>query len=258
MTVRMTDRMTVRAIMRRWPAGAFMLAALLVFQPLPVAAQTDAAAQREVRVLETVEPSTGRRSLHVMEGLAPDEIRAVQRALSGAGFGEPWREGTLDPFTRGALQRFQTHRGLTVCACVSLETLIELDLQVRVAETIVLEEPRRPEMEEVGAVADAGEVGPQDTTPTYVDYGRYYPYGVIYLAPYIHPYHDPVHGPLTGGGGALARRAGRGFAIGARFGGVHLGAAVGPAPAIGLFPAARSLGPFPRVTPPPNVVRGGG
>ena len=148
MTVRMTDRMTVRAIMRRWPAGAFMLAALLMFQPLPVAAQTDAAAQREVRVLETVEPSTGRRSLHVMEGLAPDEIRAVQRALSGAGFGEPWREGTLDPFTRGALQRFQTHRGLTVCACVSLETLIELDLQVRVAETIVLEEPRRPEMEE--------------------------------------------------------------------------------------------------------------
>jgi hypothetical protein len=239
-----------------------MLAALLMFQPLPLAAQTDAAAQREVRVLETVEPSTGRRSLHVMEGLAPHEIRAVQRALSGAGFGEPWREGTLDPFTRGALQRFQTHRGLTVCACVSLETLIELDLQVRVAETIVLEEPPRPEMPEMEEVevevADAGEVQPRDATPTYVDYGRYYPYGVIYLAPYIHPYYAPVHGPLAGGGGALSRRAGRGFAIGARFGGVHLGAAVGPAPAIGSFPAARSLGPFPRVTPPPNVVRGGG
>ena len=39
-----------------------------------------------IRVLETVEPSTGRRSLHVMEGLSPDEIRAVQRALSRAGF----------------------------------------------------------------------------------------------------------------------------------------------------------------------------
>jgi hypothetical protein len=252
--------MTGRAIMRRWPVGAFILAALLMVQPLPLAAQTDAAARREVRVLETVEPSTGRRSLHVMEGLSPDEVRAVQQALSDAGFREPWREGTLDPFTRGALQRFQTHRELTVCACVSLETLIELDLEVRVAETIVLEEPPRPEAEDVEEVADAGEVGPRDATPTYVDYGRYYPYGVIYLAPYIHPYYAPVHGPLAGGGsgGALSRRAGRGFAIGARFGGVHLGAAVGPGPASGSFQAARSLGPFPRVNPPPNVVRGGG
>ena len=238
--------MTVRAIIRRWPVMAFMLASLPMVQPRPVAAQTDAAARREVRVLETVEPSTGRRSLHVMEGLSPDEVRAVQRALSGAGFGEPWREASLDPFTRGALQRFQTHRGLAVCACVSLETLIELDLRVRVAETIVLEEPQRPEME------DAGEVGPQEGTPTYVDYGRYYPYGVIYLAPYVHPYHDPVHGPLARGPGALARRGGRGFAIGARFGGVHVGVAVGPSPALS------PLGPFPRVAHPPNIVRGGG
>jgi hypothetical protein len=136
--------MMVRAITRRWPAWAVMSTPLLIAQPLPLAAQTDARAQREVRVLETVEPSTGRRSLHVMEGLSPDEIRAVQRALRDVGFGEPWRGGTLDPFTRGALQRFQTHRGLAVCACVSLETLIELDLEVRVAETIVLEEAARP------------------------------------------------------------------------------------------------------------------
>jgi len=250
--------MTVRAIIRRWPVMAFMLASLPMVQPRPVAAQTDAAARREVRVLETVEPSTGRRSLHVMEGLSPDEVRAVQRALSGAGFGEPWREASLDPFTRGALQRFQTHRGLAVCACVSLETLIELDLRVRVAETIVLEEPQRPEMEDVGDAADAGEVGPRYATPTYVDYGRYYPFGVIYLAPYIHPYHDPVHGPLAGGPGALGRRAGRGFAIGARFGGLHVGAAVVPGPAIGSSPALRPLGPFPRVAHPPNVVRGSG
>lgn len=250
--------MTVRAIMRRGPVMAFTLAAQLMVQPLPVTAQTDAAARREVRVLETVEPSTGRRSLHVMEGLSPDEIRAVQRALSRAGFGEPWREASLDPFTRGALQRFQTHRGLAVCACVSLETLIELDLKVRVAETIVLEESPRPEMEDVEDVADAGEVGLQEAAPTYVDYGRYYPYGIIYLAPYIHPHHDPVHGSLAGGAGALVRRAGRGFAIGARFGGVHVGAAVGAQPAIGPSPALRPLGPFPRVAPPPNVVRGGG
>ena len=250
--------MTVRAIIRRWPVMAFMLASLPMVQPRPVAAQTDATARREVRVLETVEPSTGRRSLHVMEGLSPDEVRAVQRALSRAGFEEPWREASLDPFTRGALQRFQTQRGLAVCACVSLETLIELDLRVRVAETIVLEEPQRPETQVVGDVADAGEVGPRDATPTYVDYGRYYPYGVIYLAPYIHPYHDPVHGPLAGGPGAFRRRAGRGFAIGARFGALHVGAAVVPVPAIGSSPALRPLGPFPRVAHPPNVVRGSG
>ena len=250
--------MMVQAITRRWPAWPFMLTSLLIAQPLPLAAQTDGRARREVRVLETVEPSTGRRSLHVMEGLSPDEIRAVQRALSDAGFGEPWRDGTLDPFTRGALQRFQTHRGLAVCACVSLETLIELDLEVRVAETIVLEEPTRPQDEAVEKAMDAGEVGPRDAAPTYVDYGRYYPYGVIYLAPYIHPYYDPLPGVLDGGARALARRAGPGFAIGAHVGGLHVGAAARSAPANPSLPAARPLGPFPRVAPPPNVVRGGG
>ncbi len=234
--------------MRRWPVIVLMLAALPMTQPRPLAGQTDAAARQEVRVLETVEPSTGRRSLHVMEGLSPAEIRAVQRALSRAGFEESWREASLDPFTRGALQRFQTHRGLAVCACVSLETLIELGLRARVAETIVLEEPRRPEAEDAGDGAGVDDVGPQEAAPTYIDYGRYYPYGVIYLAPYIHPYHDPVHG--------------RRFAIGARLGGVHVGAAVGsairPGPAIRASPALRPPGPFHRVAAPPNVVRGGG
>ena len=51
--------MMVRAITRRWPAWAVMSTPLLIAQPLPLAAQTDARAQREVRVLETVEPSTG-------------------------------------------------------------------------------------------------------------------------------------------------------------------------------------------------------
>jgi hypothetical protein len=250
--------MMVRAITRRWPAWAVTLTPLLIAQPLPLAAQTDARAQREVRVLETVEPSTGRRSLYVMEGLSPDEIRAVQRALRDAGFGEPWRDGTLDPFTRGALQRFQTHRGLAVCACVSLETLIELDLEVRVAETIVLEEPTRPHDESVEEAMDRGEVGPPDAAPTYVDYGRYYPYGVIYLAPYVHPYYGPLHGDRDGGARARARRAGPGFAIGAHVGGLHVGAGARSAPANRSLPAARPLGPFPRVPAPPNVVRGGG
>lgn len=243
--------MMARTVFRRWPVLILALAASLMLLPRPGASQPDAAAEREVRVLETVEPATGRRSLHVMEGLSPDEVRAVQRALRRAGFGEPWREGSLDPFTRGALQRFQTHRGLAVCACVSLETLIELDLRVRVAETIVLEEPSEPREDDVGSEGD-DEIGPETAPSGFVDYGRYYPYGVIFLSPYSHPYYDPNHGVLGSGTGVGASLVRPGFAISATAGGVTVGASIGRSPALS------PLGPFPRVTPPPNVVRGSG
>lgn len=232
-----------------------------IVQPRPLPAQPDDSAGREIRVLETVEPVSGRRSLHVLEGLSADEVRAVQRALSRAGFGEAWREGSLDPFTRGALQRFQTRRGLAVCACVSLETLIELSLRVRVAETVVLAEPSRPPEADVGE-ARGDEVGPRGAAPTYVDYGRYYPYGVIYLAPYVYPYAhthgDPIHRIPAAGRPPRAGPIGPGFAAVAHPGGLPVGVVVGSAAAIASSPAHRPLGPFPRVAPPPNVVRGGG
>jgi hypothetical protein len=227
-----------------------------MLQPRPAASQADDGVQ-EVRVLETVEPATGRRSLHVREGLSPDEIRAVQWALSRAGFGEPWRDGSLDPFTRGALQRFQTQRGLAVCACVSLETLIELDLKVRVAETIVLEAPSRPRPEAVGREGEDVN-GSAGTVSAFIDYGRYYPYSVVFLSPYIHPYYDPHQVVLGAGVGVGATLIGPASAIGRRVRGVPGGASVRPAPVVGPSPAVRGLGPFPRVSPPPNVVRGSG
>ena len=101
----------LRTSSRRWPLLLLALPAALMLQPRPAASQADDGGQ-DVRVLETVEPATGRRSLHVREGLSPDEVRAVQWALSRAGIGEPWREGLVDPFTRGALQRFQTQHDI--------------------------------------------------------------------------------------------------------------------------------------------------
>lgn len=233
------------------------LAVLLLLHPMVASAQTEATADREIRVIETIDPDSGRRSLHVMEDLSPDEIWSVQRALRSAGFGGSWLEGWLDPFTRGALQRFQTHRGLAVCACVSLETLIELDLRARVAETIVLEEPRGSKVEDAREEAGPYDVEPGETAPTSVDYGLYYPYGVVFLAPYPYLYHDPVHGPRAVGPGLVTGRAAPGFAIGVGPGSVHAGGTIGPVPAMGRSPTPRALGPFPRVTPPPNVVRDG-
>jgi hypothetical protein len=206
-------------------------------------------AQAEVRVFETVQPETGRRSLHVLEGLSPEEIRSVQRALRQAGFDAPWEEGVLDPFTRGALQSFQTRRGLAVCACVSLETLIELGLRTRVAETIVLEPlppAGTPDVlgDERRGLKAAEE---EDSLAGYVDYGRYYPFGVIYLTPFIPAHHGQVHGlAVTHGSGPP-----HGF-VGVQAGGLRVGAAVGGAPSV--RPPLVSFGRVPML---PNVVRSG-
>lgn len=202
-------------------------------------------APAEIRVFETVQPDTGRRSLHVLEGLSPEEIRAVQLGLARAGFDGPWQEGVLDPFTRGALQSFQTRRGLTVCACVSLETVIELGLRTRVAETIVLEpRPASAALEKPGDEARGSQVAERDSPAGSIDYGSYYPFGVIYLTPFIpvHPHSERLG--VRHGGKPL-----RGF-VGLQAGGLHVGAAVAP-------PVRPPLVPFGRVPMPPNVVRGG-
>lgn len=220
-------------------------AAALAAGPRPTAGQVPG--PDVVRVLEVVERVSGRRSLHVVESLLPDEVRMVQRALRAAGYAAPWRDGVLDPFTRGALQRFQTRRGLAVCACVSLETLVELGLSVQVAETVILEPlpeaPPEPAPEPPVAAAEM---------PVVVNYGSYYPYGVIYLAPFAkrrHPHAPPPFGgrPVAAGfPGALTPPA------------IGFGVASGRWPSVAPAPVPTSLGPFPRVTPPPNVVRGGG
>jgi hypothetical protein len=204
-----------------------------------VAVSAQSAVAAEIGVIETVDPASGRRSLHVLEGLGHAEVRAVQRELARAGFEVSWQAGALDAFTRGALQRFQTQRGLAVCACVTIETLIELGIPTRIVQTIVLEAAPLPE---VAPGARAGGGAPEEAIPGYVGYGSYYPYGVAYLVPFIPHPHDPhghpgahphdSHGP---GGNA---RAG-------------LVSAAGRSPAMMPRPA-----PFPRVSAPPNVVRG--
>ncbi len=229
------------ALVRRGVALT-VAAGVLTLRPVGLPAQ----GASEIRVFETVQPETGRRSLHVLEGLSPEEIRAVQGALRRAGFDAPWQEGALDPFTRGALQGFQTRRGLTVCACVSLETLIELGLRTRVAETIVLEPAssasERPEDElPPEAAADEGPPAP------YIDYGRYYPFGVIYLTPVIPVHRARARGlAVTHAGSPL-----QGF-VGVQAGGLQVGAVLGGAPSV-----RPPLVPFGRVPMPPNVVRGG-
>ena len=192
-----------------------------------VAVSAQSAVAAEIGVIETVDPASGRRSLHVLEGLGHAEVRTVQRELARAGFEVPWRAGELDAFTRGALQRFQTQRGLAVCACVTIETLIELGIPTRIVQTIVLEDAPLPE------AAPGARVGgvPQDEAPGYVEYDSYYPYGVAYLVPFIPHPHD-THGP---GGNARAGRV----------------PAAGRSPAMMPWPA-----PFPRVSAPPNVVCG--
>ncbi len=188
-----------------------------------VAVPAQSAVAAEIGVIETVDPASGRRSLHVLEGLGHAEVRTVQRELARAGFEVSWRAGELDAFTRGALQRFQTQAGLAVCACVTIETLIELGIPTRIVQTIVLAAAPLPEAAPGSRV---GEI-PQDEAPAYVEYGSY-PYGVAYVVPFIPHPHDP--------GGHT--RAG-------------LVSAAGRSPAMMPRPA-----PFPRVSAPPNVVRG--
>lgn len=222
-------------------AGGLLAGLLLASAVGRAPAQSAVAA--EIGVIETVDPASGRRSLHVLEGLGHAEVRTVQRELARAGFEVSWQAGALDAFTRGALQRFQTQRGLAVCACVTIETLIELGIPTRIVQTIVLEAAPLPE---AAPGARAGGV-PQDEAPGYVEYDSYYPYGVAYLVPFIpHPHdpgrhpgahpHDP-HGQPTFHPGGHAR--------------------AGLVPAAGRSPAMipRSA-PFPRVSAPPNVVRG--
>ncbi len=222
-------------------AGGLLAGLLLTSAVGRAPAQIAVAA--EIGVIETVDPANGRRSLHVLEGLGHAEVRAVQRELARAGFKVSWRAGELDAFTRGALQRFQTQRGLAVCACVTIETLIELGIPTRIVQTIVLEAPPLPE---AAPGARAGGT-PQEEAPGYVEYASYYPYGVAYLVPFIahrrDPHRRPGAHPRDPHGQPVSHPGGHARA--------RLVPAAGRSPVMILRPAS-----FRRVSAPPNVVRG--
>ena len=202
-----------------------------------MAAPAQSAVAAEIGAIETVDPASGRRSLHVLEGLGHSEVRTVQRELARAGFEVSWQAGALDAFTRGALQRFQTQRGLAVCACVTIETLIELGIPTRIVQTIVLAAAPLPE---AAPGSRAGGGAPEEAIPGYVGYDSYYPYGVAYLVPFIPHPHDPHGQPTFHPGGHPGGHARAGLV-----------SAAGRSPAMMSRPA-----PFPRVSVPPNVVRG--
>jgi hypothetical protein len=142
-----------------------------------IAAPEDARAQRsgsdgDVRVVESVDPVSGRRYRQTMYDLTKKEIRAVQRALRAAGYlGVGWT-GRLDHGTVRALNELQEDRGLYRCGCVSYETVVALGLQPVI---------------EVVTVSVGGTVSAEDWMPGWTCHtcgsGIYYPVAVPILWP---------------------------------------------------------------------------
>lgn len=115
---------------------ACVLASFCVLAPEPVRAQISAA-EGEIRVIETVNPTTGARYRQAVYDLTKSEIKTVQRALREAGYlGVGWT-GQLDHGTVKALGEFQEDRGLHRCDCVSYETIVALGLKPEVQVTTV-------------------------------------------------------------------------------------------------------------------------
>jgi hypothetical protein len=96
----------------------------------------EVAAQEPIRVVETVNGSTGARQRFVVRDLEAAEIRSVQAALRAQGYvGIGWT-GRLDEGTTAGLSRFQRERGLLECGCVSYETVVGLGLLPEVVATV--------------------------------------------------------------------------------------------------------------------------
>lgn len=91
-------------------------------------AQTGTGPAEAIRVMEQVDPATGRAARIVVEDLAPAEILRLQIQLARAGFDPRSRSQRLDDPTRRSLARFQAARGLEVCGCVTYETVVALGI----------------------------------------------------------------------------------------------------------------------------------
>lgn len=104
-------------------------------------AQPAVAPATAVRVIEIIDPGTGRRVREVAADLTKPEIARIQRGLAAAGFHPGRATGILTADTRHALGRFQDARGLHRCECVSYETLIALTIRPLVVASIVASIP---------------------------------------------------------------------------------------------------------------------
>lgn len=87
-----------------------------------------------IRVVERSDRWSGDVAREVVDDLDPREILLVQVALEETGFGVGAFTARLDGATRGALRRFQIQRGLSICGCVSYETVVALGVVPRVVD----------------------------------------------------------------------------------------------------------------------------
>lgn len=121
-------------IRRRW-TGFLAVVAAAVLAPASGRAQSVRVEPAEtIRVVERSDRWTGDRVREVVADLDADEVLLVQVALVDAGFALGAYTAVLDEATRGALRRFQIERGLTICGCVSYETVVALGIVPRVVE----------------------------------------------------------------------------------------------------------------------------
>ncbi|MFN2383293.1 MAG: peptidoglycan-binding domain-containing protein [Gemmatimonadota bacterium] len=87
-----------------------------------------------IRVVEVLDPQTGRMAREVIGSLSPAEVLRLQVELAGAGFDPGVRTGALDRATRDALATLQAARGLEICGCPTYETVIALGVLPQVVE----------------------------------------------------------------------------------------------------------------------------
>lgn len=112
------------------------LAALFAGHPTIADAQPAVAPSTTIRVIEILDPATGRRVREVAQDLTQPEISRVQRALAAAGFDPGRATGVLNATTLVALDRFQSSRGLIRCGCISYESILALGIRPDVVATL--------------------------------------------------------------------------------------------------------------------------
>jgi hypothetical protein len=203
--------------------------AILVIAPGPAPAQGRYGEEPEIRVVETLDPSTLARTRQVVHDLTPQEILSIQKALRAAGYRLSWLTGQLDQPTRQALRAFQEGRGLVVCGCPSYETIVALGLRPSVIMTLI---------------ADARDASQAGSSYVAHDVAMYYPIPVPVLVPLgFRPGHRGPGGGGDGGDGEGVTGGPAGIPGGA--GGMPTGAP-GDAPSLPNRPGIRP--------PPPGRV----
>jgi len=88
----------------------------------------------EIRVVQFLDRRTGRTVRDVVAHPSPAEVLRVQVELGRSGFDPGLRSGVVDEPTRRALRRFQIDQGLTICGCLTYETIVVLGIRSRVVD----------------------------------------------------------------------------------------------------------------------------